>query len=319
MLFGEKNNSIHNVSLLLSMRKWTGIYCVVFVAGLVFSCSSTENTKEEALYESKEWTSDVFTEGIEGPAYHSSGFLYVVNFQKEGTIGKVDSAGNVSVFVTLPEGSIGNGIRFSKDQKTMFVADYLGHNIIKVNMDDQAVEIYAHTDSLINQPNDIAIDASGNIFASDPNWADSTGNLWYIGANRKFKLLESNMGTTNGVEVSPDNSILYVNESIQRKVWAYDINNNGTISNKRLLHEFEDFGMDGMRCDAKGNLYIARYGKGEVAVLSPEGKLIKSVQLNGQRPTNVAFGGKDNKTLFVTLQDTRKIEKLEVAIEGAKR
>ena len=117
------------------------------------------------------------------------------------------------------------------------------------------------------------------------------------------------MGTTNGVEVSTDEKHLYVNESVQRKVWKYDIDTTtGDVKNKRLLIEFSDHGLDGMRCDADGNLYIARYAAGEIAVVSPHGTLLQRIQLKGQKPTNVAFGGADGKTVFVTLQDRGAIE-----------
>lgn len=61
------------------------------------------------------------------------------------------------------------------------------------------------------------------------------------------------MGTTNGIDVSPNGKKLYVNESAQLKVWVYDIKPDGTLKNKRLFHTFEGFGMDGIRCDVKGN------------------------------------------------------------------
>ena len=110
------------------------------------------------------------------------------------------------------------------------------------------------------------------LYASDPNWKNNTGNLWRIDTDGKVTQLEANVGTTNGIDVSPDNKTLYVNESVQRKIWAYDLSVDGEISNKRLLIEFPDFGMDGMRCDAKGNLYITRHGKGTVAKVSPSRK-----------------------------------------------
>ena len=116
------------------------------------------------------------------------------------------------------------------------------------------------------------------------------------------------MGTTNGIEVSPDGRRLYVNESAQRNVWVYDIDAAGDLSNKRLLIAFADHGLDGMRSDADGNLYIARYGAGLVAVVSPQGGLLREVPLRGAKPTNVAFGGADGRDVYVTLQDRGAIE-----------
>jgi len=128
--------------------------------------------------------------------------------------------------------------------------------------------------------------------------------------------LSENMGTTNGIEVSPDEKTLYVNESVQRNVWAFDLDSIGNISNKRLFYKFEDFGMDGMRCDRDGNLYITRYGKGTVVKLSNEGKFLKEIMLKGKNPSNIAFGGSDGKIVYVTLQDRSYIEKFKVEIPG---
>ncbi|HTF97302.1 MAG TPA: SMP-30/gluconolactonase/LRE family protein [Cellvibrio sp.] len=252
-------------------------------------------------------TDNVFTQGVEGPAVDAQGNLYAVNFAEEGTIGIVDKKDNAQLFLTLPKGSTGNGIRFDRSG-TLYVADYSAHNVLKIDSKTKAISVHAHSDKM-NQPNDIAIAKSGIIYASDPNWKDSTGNLWKIDHTGQVSLLEANMGTTNGVEVSTDEKHLYVNESVQRKVWKYDIDTTtGDVKNKRLLIEFSDHGLDGMRCDADGNLYIARYAAGEIAVVSPHGTLLQRIQLKGQKPTNVAFGGADGKTVFVTLQDRGAIE-----------
>jgi gluconolactonase len=124
------------------------------------------------------------------------------------------------------------------------------------------------------------------------------------------------MGTANGIEVSPDNKTLYVNETIQRKVWAYDLSKDGSVSGKHLLIEFPDFGMDGMRCDVNGNLYITRHGKGTIAKISPSGQLLKEISLAGKNPSNLAFGGKDGCTVYVTLQDNGNVEKFRVDAPG---
>jgi sugar lactone lactonase YvrE len=168
----------------------------------------------------------------------------------------------------------------------------------------------------MNQPNDLAIGRGGHIYLSDPNWAESTGQLWMVGPDRNLTLLESNMGTTNGIEVSPDKRTLYVNESVQRTVWQYDILDDGSITNKRPLIIFEDFGLDGMRCDSRGNLYIARYGKGTVAVVSPLGEILREYRLKGKNPSNIAFGGKDGKQCFVTMADRGCIETFRSAEAG---
>lgn len=279
--------------------------------------TASDNQAQPAgdLYKSSVFTpAHSFTSGAEGPAVDKNGVLYAVNFEKQGTIGQVTPEGKGSIFVELPGGSVGNGIRFHSGGK-MFIADYTNHNILQVDMASKQISVFAHEPKM-NQPNDIAIDDSDRIYASDPNWGNGTGNIWRIDTDGKVTLLEANTGTTNGIEVSPDNKTLYVNETVQRKVWAYDLGKDGNISNKRLLIEFPDFGMDGMRCDTKGNLYITRHGKGTVAKVSPAGKVLLEIPVSGKMPSNLAFGGKDGRTVYVTLQDNGNVEKFRVEHAG---
>ena len=272
-------------------------------------------SEQEDLYVSQTFTEPGgFPSGIEGPAVDRDGILYAVNFAKTGTIGKVSPDGEASLFVELPEGSVGNGIRFNR-RGEMLIADYTGHNVLKVDMDTKEISVYAHNTQM-NQPNDIAIMDNDIVLASDPDWKNSKGQIWRIDTAGIFTLLEGDMGTTNGIEVSPDNKTLYVNESVQRNVWAYDLSPEGEISNKRLLIQFEDYGMDGMRTDVAGNLYITRHGKGTVVKLSPEGEVLEEIEVMGKTPSNIAFGGEDGRTAYITLQDNGNIEYFQVPDAG---
>lgn len=269
----------------------------------------------EEFFVSQEFTPvDGFTSGIEGPACDAAGNLYAVNYERQHTIGKVTPDGTASVFVELPTGSIGNGIRFDSEG-FMYIADYTNHNVLKVDMDTRDISVHAHEPTM-NQPNDIAIGANDILYASDPNWAESTGQIWRVDTDGKVTLLEADMGTTNGIEVSPDEKVLYVNESAQRNVWAYDLSSEGEISNKRLLIQFPDFNMDGMRCDIEGNLYITRHGKGTVAKLSPAGEVLLEVQLTGKLCSNIAFGGPDGHTCYVTMADRGNVEVFRADLPG---
>jgi gluconolactonase len=239
-----------------------------------------------------------FTREIEGPACDRKGNIYAVSFARKPTIGRVTPDGKGEVFVEMPDGSLGNGIRFNR-KGTMFVADYTGHNILRIDPKTRKIDVFAH-EATMNQPNDIAISRDGTLWASDPNWAKSTGQIWRVDGKGKMRRVASDMGTTNGIEVSPDGHTLYVNESVQRKVWAFTIQRDGSLTGKRLLIDFPDFGMDGMRSDVDGNLYIARHGKGTVAVVSPQGKVLKEIDVLGRNPTNICFGGPDGRTAYVT-------------------
>ena len=269
----------------------------------------------EELFVSSEFTPENgFTSGVEGPACDADGNLYAVNYERQHTIGKVTPEGKASVFVELPTGSIGNGIRFNSEGY-MFIADYTNHNVLKVDMDTREITVHAHEPTM-NQPNDLAIGANDIIYASDPNWGESKGQIWRVDTDGQVTLLESDMGTTNGIEVSPDEKTLYVNESVQRNVWRYDLSSDGEISNKSLLIQFPDFGMDGMRCDIQGNLYITRHGKGTIAKLSPSGEVLLEVELIGKSCTNIAFGGPDGRTCYVTIADRGNVEVFRVDKPG---
>ena len=269
----------------------------------------------EELFVAQEFTPvNGFTSGIEGPACDAAGNLYAVNYERQHTIGKVTPHGTASVFVELPAGSIGNGIRFNSEG-FMFIADYTNHNVLKVDMNTREISVHAHEPTM-NQPNDIAIGANDILYASDPNWGASTGQIWRVDTDGKVTRLEADMGTTNGIEVSPDEKVLYVNESAQRNVWAYDLSPEGEVSNKRLLIQFPDFNMDGMRCDIEGNLYITRHGKGTVAKLSPAGEVLLEVQLTGKLCSNIAFGGPDGRTCYVTMADLGNVEVFRADLPG---
>ncbi len=280
---------------------------VVLLAIFFVACSGNEipNSKAESLH-SQIFTDSLFTSGIEGPAIDSFGNLYLVNFNHEGSIGIIKSGDSLpQLFVDLPDSSIGNGIRFDL-QNNMYVADYKNHNVLKIDISTKNISVFAH-DSSMNQPNDLAIMKNGILFASDPNWKNSNGKLWRINKNGRTSLLEDSMGTTNGVEVATDQKHLYVNESVQRNIWIYDLDALGNISNKRKFIDFPDGGMDGMRCDKNGNLFVARYDKGVVLKIDPEGKIISEFKLHGMKPTNVTFS-KDEKKIFVTMQDMKWVE-----------
>ena len=248
-----------------------------------------------------------FTPGIEGPQCDRDGNVYAVNFEKEHTIGKVSPKGVAELFVTLPGNSNGNGIVFDP-QGLMYVADYTEHNVLRIDPKTKSIQVMAHQ-SEMNQPNDLAIAPNGTLYASDPSWKAGTGQIWKIDKSGIVTKVASDMGTTNGIEVSPDGKTLYVNESAQRNVWSFPIRDNGTLGEKKLLKQFPDFGFDGMRCDADGNLYITRYGKGTVAVMSAAGEVIREIDVLGKQPSNLCFGGPDGRTVYVTeVEHTRIVQ-----------
>lgn len=278
-----------------------------FVSALVLSVSLLPAWGED-LFKAQPLTDPaLFNGGIEGPACDAAGNLYAVSFgEGRRTIGKVTPQGAAELFVTLGEGSAGNGIRFGKGG-LMYVADYTGHNILEINPVTRSIRVLAHEPAM-SQPNDLAIDSSGILYASDPDWATKTGRIWRIDPDGGTHLLASGLGTVNGIEVSPDGATLYANESEQRGLWAFPIRPDKTLGPRRLVRQFPDFGFDGMRCDVDGNLYVTRHSKGTVVKLSPGGGILQEIDVLGSKPSNLCFGGPDGRTVYVTeVEHTRVV------------
>lgn len=270
-------------------------------------------TAQQPIFRSQPLTpAGEYTFGIEGPAVDGKGNLYVANFAKQGTIGKLAAGASRSeLFATLPEGSISSAIRFDREGR-MFVADYKKHNIFLVGANGASLETYFHSDDF-NQPNDMTIAADGTVYASDPHWKHHDGQIWRIakaadGNVRGEKMLADRpMSTTNGIDLSPDGKTLYVGESDTSEIWSYRIDGVRLLAPK-LVKKFDDFSIDGIRTDISGRLFVARILKGTIAVLSPAGVLEHEIKLSAKEPTNLAFGGADGKTVFVTQRQGGLIE-----------
>ncbi len=277
--------------------------------GLLFTAC-----KQETLFTASDLTSEhLFSSNIEGPAWRE-GSLYVVNFGQDGTVGRVNEDGHAELFAQLPVGSTANSIRFDSKGK-MLLADFTGHNILRLDPETRRVSVLVH-DTDFHQPNDLAVNDRDQIFATDPDWKNNTGRLWRIDPDGSTHLLADSLGTTNGITFSPDERLLYVGESAQRVIWVYDVDGSGNLSGKRKFAVFPDFNLDGMKCDQAGNLFVARHEKGTVAMMSPEGTLIREIRMKGSKPSNITFGGVDNRTGFVTLQDRGCVETFRVEIPG---
>lgn len=255
-----------------------------------------------------------FTRETEGPACDREGNIYAVSFAYKPTIGKVTPGGHAEVFIDMPDGSLANGIRFDRSGR-MFVADHTGHRVWVVEPGSRELKPFVHEPTM-NQPNDLAISEDGTLWASDPDWQRETGQIWRISPDGECKKVAAGMGTTNGIEVSPDGKTLWVNETVQRTLWAFRISDDGALRDKRLVLTFPDFGTDGMRCDVDGFLYVTRWGKGVVAVVSPEGKIVEEVDTLGSRPTNICFGRPDGRTAYVTEAEFGRLVTFRVARPG---
>lgn len=253
---------------------------------------------------------------VEGPTLDQAGNFYAVNLANSsqypaggglGSIGQVDSKGQVRQLLQLPAGSIGNGLHFSADG-ALWIADYKQHKIWRFQQ-QQLQQVWF--EPAMHQPNDLVVMRSGIILATDPAWRKGSGQLWRFSQAKGAELISAAMGTTNGIALSPDERWLYVNESVQRRVWRFSLSADGQLGSPQLIHQFADFGLDGMDTSVDGDLWIARHGKGTVVRLSPQGQLRAEYCLHGKHPSNLVFS-QDGQWLYVTIQREGSVERLAV-------
>lgn len=296
------------------MGKTAVVEFVCVALTFIFSVQA-QTWAEQPLYVSKQISPGEYTGGIEGPAVDANGRLYVVNLYKSGTIGRLlPGSAKSELFAELPAGSIGSGIRIDRDGR-MYVADFKKHNIYKFDVGSAVPRLYVHS-AQFNQPNDLAVHTDGTLYVTDPNFKRRNGQLWRItrdptGAGRAELMMSGRaLGVVNGIDLSPDQRTLYVSESNTREVWAYQLAGAKLLA-PRLVQKFDEFELDGLRTDIEGRLFVTRPGHGTVAVLSADGKFLRQVSLLGKEPSNLTFGGKDGKTVYITQVDGRFVESFQ--------
>ncbi|MBX6312339.1 MAG: SMP-30/gluconolactonase/LRE family protein [Isosphaeraceae bacterium] len=192
-----------------------------------------------------------------------------------------------------------------------------------------------------NSPNDVCVDTKGRIWFTDPFYGDDRSAL-ELDAEAVYRIdpdgrvtrvvSQPQIERPNGITITPDARTLYVIDSHSRpggnrKVWAFSVSEDGRLGDQRLVFDFgRGRGGDGMRLDEHGNLWVAAgimlpRNAGETAdvppgiyVVSPQGKLLGRIPIPEDVITNLAFGGPQRKTLYVTAG--KAIFRVPLAVSG---
>lgn len=183
--------------------------------------------------------------------------------------------------------------------------------------------VQSYEGSRLNSPNDLTVADDGSIYFTDPPYGVDEENreLDFSGVYRwspegTLTLLTKAFSRPNGICLSPDESVLYVNDSSENIVRAYDVTDEGSIANGRQFAAPEgdaEGATDGMKVDADGNLYTT--GPGGIWVYAPSGELLDRISVP-VAPTNLAFGGPERKTLYITARSN--VYRISVSVPGAK-
>jgi gluconolactonase len=244
----------------------------------------------------------------EGPAPDKNGNVFFTD-QPNNTIVKWDhSTGELSVF--MDKAGRSNGMYFDKEGNLITCADMF-NQLWSISMDGEVTVLVDKFDQkLLNGPNDLWIRPDGGIYFTDPlykrNYWDRDPEMqqdgehvYYLGpgGEKPFRV-DENVVKPNGIIGTPDGKTLYVADIGDNKTYRYDINQDGTLSNRKL---FAELGSDGMTIDNKGNIYLT--GKG-VTVFDSNGQQIAHIPVDKGWTANICFGGPERDMLFITAMDS---------------
>jgi len=172
----------------------------------------------------------------------------------------------------------------------------------------------------LNGPNDVWIAPGGAMFITDPfykrTWWDHTTmaltneEVFYLSPDRKTLMrVTDDLKKPNGITGTPDGKYLFVSDIGAHQTWRYDIQSDGSLTNKTFICAL---GSDGMTIDAEGNLYLTGHG---VTVFDQTGKKIDHLDVPEGWSANVCFAGPDHQTLFITA--SKSLYSIRLRVRGA--
>jgi gluconolactonase len=204
-----------------------------------------------------------------------------------------------------------NGITLDKQGRVTYCT-HGDRDIVRIEKDGKRTVLADHFEGKrLNSPNDLVYRSDGALYFTDPPFGlrkvadDPKKELPFAGVfllnKGKLTVVNKDFGAPNGLAFSPDEKYLYVDDSFTKTYWRFDVQPDGTLTNKKLLIDAssskEDGVPDGMRIDKQGNIYAA--GPGGVWVLTPDGKHLGTIR-PPENPANMAWGDADAKTLYFT-------------------
>lgn len=279
-------------TILLITAVWFSVFCVTAFAaegGVVASGAQVEKLAGDCQF-------------TEGPAADAAGNVFFTD-QPNDRILKWSVDGTLSTFLQ-PCGR-SNGLCFDKKGDLWACADEK-NELWRIDRNGKAtVVVKDYQGKLLNGPNDIWIRPDGGIYFTDPLYKRSYWkrgpmeqdgqHVYFLGPDhKKLVRVADDLQQPNGIIGTADGKTLYVADIRAGKTYAYDIQPDGALANKRL---FCEMGSDGMTIDDEGNVYLT--GRG-VTVFDKAGKKIDHIAVEERWTANVCFGGKDMHTLFIT-------------------
>jgi gluconolactonase len=245
----------------------------------------------------------------EGPAVNQKGEIFFNDIPASKTY-KIGLDGKVTLF--LADSKKADGQAFGPDGR-LYAVTSGGEKIVAY---DAAGKVTVIASGL--QGNDLVVANNGNIYATNPG-AGEPSKVWLIKPNGEKRVVDTGLGYANGVTLSPDQTLLYVDDSRSHWVYSYQIQSSGELQFKQRYYWLhvpdtaEDSGADGLRVDRDGRLYVAtRMG---IQVCDQAGRVNAILPTPNGKVSNITFGGENFDTLFATCGD--KVYKRKLKVKGA--
>ncbi|PXX28254.1 SMP-30/gluconolactonase/LRE family protein [Arenibacter sp. ARW7G5Y1] len=252
----------------------------------------------------------------EGPALAPNGDVFFTDQPNDRILRW--SAKNKSVSVYMEPSGRSNGLYFDHQGNLLSCADDKNQLWQIDPQKNVTVLIDNFEGKKLNGPNDLWVDPKGGVYFTDPfykrpYWTRTQQEIeqqrvYYLTPDHKdIHIVAEDYVRPNGLIGNKDGSLLYVADIGDKKTYSYTINPDGSLSNKTL---FADMGSDGMTMDNQGNVYLTGDG---VTVFAPNGKQILHIPIDQKWTANVTFGGKNQKTLFITAMTSLYTLKMNVS------
>lgn len=256
---------------------------------------------------------------LEGPSFDRAGRLYVVDIVF-GRVFRISPAGDwdqVTEYDGWP-----NGLKIHRDGR-IFIADYK-HGIMLLDPDTGTVTPLLETAGTesFKGVNDLFLAANGDLFFTDQGQTglqDPSGRVYRLSADGRLTCLLNTIPSPNGIVVDPDMTQVLVAVTRAQQIWRIPLHPSGLVGKVGVFANLHggQAGPDGLALDSEGNLLVAHTGFGSVWRLSPYAEpLQRIVSCAGVGTTNMAFGGPDNRTLFITESRTGSILRAELPVPG---
>ena len=239
---------------------------------------------------------------IEGPSFDKAGNLYITDIAF-GRIFRIKPSGDVDL-VAEYDGEP-NGLKIHHDGRILVTDHKCG--LVQIDPDSGSVTpvVQRHMTEMFRGLNDLFITREGDIWFTDQgasSMLDWTGRVYRLNTAGRLERLMDRVPSPNGIVMNPAEKMLYVAVTRQNSVWKGALAPDGSLNRVGLFIQMSGgTGPDGMAMDQAGNLVVAHAGAGFVWVFSPLGvPILRLDSCEGHMTTNVAYGGPDNRNLYIT-------------------